>query len=127
MARPGRGFRPSAPCGRPFWSSILSVRRLVEVIGLLGELAHQGAGFLPPQPFQAAALLPFGEILLVDGGAAELVFEDVPDGGQAIEPFDQCSALLPVFDAAAGVVADGFWQAGDFSDASGAHIFRLTI
>jgi hypothetical protein len=35
---------------------------------------------------------------------------------------DQFFALFPVFDAAAQVLADGFWQPGDFSDASGAHI-----
>ncbi|MGO8679047.1 MAG: hypothetical protein ACLQVX_24675, partial [Limisphaerales bacterium] len=91
------------------------MRRLIEVIGLFGELAGQGTGFLLAQPFRVAALLPFGEILFVDGAAAEMLFEDVLNGGQAIEPFDQFFALFAVFDAAAQVVADAFWQPGDFS------------
>ena len=95
-------------------TDFLSIRRLIEVLRLLGELADQGTGFLLAQPLRVAALLPIGEVLLVDGASAELRLEDILDVWQAIEPLDQFFALFPVFEAAAQSRRGWFLAAGRF-------------
>ena len=58
--------------GKPV-ADFLSIRGFIQVFGLLGEQARQGKGFLLPQPFGVAALLPLGEVLLGDGASCRNV------------------------------------------------------
>jgi len=100
----------------------LAVGGIIQFFMAVGEDGDEGTAFLEAQPFEITALPPFGEVLLGDGTALELLFEDRPNVGEAIEPFDQISAWLGVSEAERQFVADGLRQACDFSNTGSAHI-----
>jgi hypothetical protein len=55
------------------------------------------------------------EVLFGDGGAVELVFEDLADGVEAVEPVEDLGAGLAAFESLVELVAEMDGEAGDFA------------
>jgi hypothetical protein len=86
------------------------------------EMQNSGAGFPVAKPIMVTAVTPFGNVVLGDGPAAEVLGQHGFDFGQLIEPGDGVFAEDSVEQLLIQLFADGFGEAGDFTG-SGFHNF----
>ena len=87
-----------------------------EIMGLFGETFGQFEGVLVEEPvLVAAGVFPVGEVLLGDGGGVEVMFEDVLDLGESIEPVEKFGAELAVGETGVELITDGLGETGDFA------------
>jgi hypothetical protein len=89
----------------------------LEISGLLAGVLEPIAGFLEVNPFDEAALPPFGEVLLVDRAAFEFLVQELADFREGVEPLNELGSLLAVLKAEVEVLAQGVRETGDFSSA----------
>jgi len=66
-------------------------------------------------PVKKAALLPLGEVDLVDGVSFEISFKDFFDFGEGVEPGDESDAGFAIIEAAVEFFAEVAGEAGDFT------------
>lgn len=73
-------------------------------------------GFLTVEPVTEAVVPVVGEVLLVDGSAVELGFEEGLGFGQGIEPREEGIGGFGILEALIDLLLDGSRQGGDFSE-----------
>lgn len=83
--------------------------------GIIGEVADLDDVGLFFEPELIAGVPPVGEVLAVDGLAAELGDEDFFDGGEFVEPGEDLRTSLAVAEALVELFADVVGEAGDFA------------
>jgi hypothetical protein len=82
------------------------------------EVTGQCEGVAAGEPVRVAAVFPLGEVGGGDGLGGEIGGEDGADLREGVEPIEEGWAWFVVEEAAVELVADGEWEAGDFSGAS---------
>jgi len=92
---------------------------------LLGDFAGVGGkdvgvkqSLLLGEPFDVAALPPFGKVLIADGPAFKKLGEDLSDFGKGVEPIEDGSAGLAIEQTAIHEVECFAREMGNFSDPS---------
>jgi hypothetical protein len=90
-----------------------------EFAGIGGEIAGLLEDLLVAEPIAIAALLPFGQVLGVNGAATEMVGEDGFDFGEFVEPLGKLHGGLAFVEGLVELFAKGTGQMGDFADAFG--------
>ena len=85
----------------------------------LHDLADAGfrGHLMEEEPVHVAAFSPLGEVALGDGFAVEFGGQDFLDGGQGVQPEEDCFGLLAVEEPGVQFLADGQGEPGDLASA----------
>ena len=92
-----------------------------ELGGGFGEAVEAGALVLRFLPIGEPALLPVGEVNLIDGLGVEERGQDGLDFGEGVEPGGELFGFVAVVEALVELVADVAGKAGDFAVAVRVH------